>query len=566
MPPVMKSNSPAATSIPQQLRMPLHRLVGLSILVSLVFLAGCQTPKADKAKEKEKDKSKDKAAAVSKPPARMESEFAGPATPKTTPPTPPLPTPSRTSLIPRDAAAAAAGVPGGDKLYTFSAKGLELKDALALFSRNFELNIMPDPDITGTVTVDFKNLSLDKAMDALLETFGYFAEYDRGLIRVKNVSSEVFTIDYLRLVRGGSGSSSATISSGASSGIGSGSSTTVAASGSGNSTSSSASGGGSSGDGAGVSINQNDTVRFWEELDEEIKVLISEKGKYVINRTAGQVFVSDQKANLDRIRSFLSHVRQTLHRQVDIEARIYEVVLNDEFHLGVDWQNVMGKVQDYYLSSGGGATLIPSSRLIVDSPIGGNAPGAPALSLAMGRKEAKVVVDALKEMGTLRIVSQPRIRTLNNQAAMIKVGLDKPFFRKTTQNTASGAVQTTQTSIDVQVVTVGTILSITPQISEDGFVNMDISPIITRLVRTAQSADQSTTAPEIDIKQTSSLVRMHDGATVVIGGLIQNESYKSVRKVPLLGDIPLIGRLVTGNYEDTRKTELVIFITPTIVD
>ena len=526
-------------------------LLTLSLL--LISSTGCQSSKA-KSKEKEK-----LAVPRSMPPARMESEFAPAPIPRSAPPPAPIPPPPRTGLIPRDAQAAAGGLPGGDgKTYSFSAKALDLKDALALFARNFELNIVPDGEIAGSITVDFKNLTLDKAMDALLDTFGYYAEYDHGLIRVKGITNEIFTIDYLRLVRGGTGSSSANISSGASS-KGGGSS-------GGGSSGGSSGGGGSGGDGVGVSINQSDTVKFWDELDEQMKALVSEKGKYVINRTAGEVFVNDSKAKVDQIRVFLSHVRQTLHRQVDIEARIYEVLLNDEYHLGVDWQNIMGRVADYYISSGGGTTLVPTSRLIVDNPIGGASPGAPALSLAMGRKEAKMVVDALKEMGTLRVVSQPRIRTLNNQSAMIKVGLDKPFFRQTTQVTTSSGAVSTQSSVDVQIVTIGTILSITPQISEDGFINMDISPIITRLVNTATSKDGLTTAPEIDIKQTSSLVRMKDKNTVVIGGLIQDESYKTVRKVPLLGDLPILGRLLTGTYDDKRKSELVIFITPTIVD
>jgi MSHA type pilus biogenesis protein MshL len=535
----------------------------------LLPATGCRTTDTP---AKAKARKETPSVARSIPPARIESDIA-PA-PKPRDPVVPRPeeTRPRTGLIPRDAQAAAAGVPGGaDKTYAFSAKGLDIKDALALFARNFDLNIVPDPDIEGTITVEFKNLSLDKSLDAILDTFGYFAEYDHGLIRVRNITSEVFTVDYLRLVRGGTGSSSANIASGSGSGGGS------SGSGGGSGGSSSGSGGGSAGgggassggDGAGISISQSDTVRFWEELDEQMKSLISEKGKYVVNRTAGQIFVHDQRSHLDRIRDFLNHVRRTLHRQVDIEARIYEVALNDEFHLGVDWQNVMGKVGDYYINSGGGAVPSPqilSSRLIVDKPIGGNTPGAPALSLGMGRKEAAAVVDALKEMGTLNIVSQPRIRTLNNQAAMIKVGVDKPFFRKTTQITPTAGAPITQSTYDVQTVTIGTILSITPQISEDGLISMDISPIITRLTETAESPDKSTTAPVIDIKQTSSLVRTRDGGTVVIGGLIQDENYHTVRKVPLIGDIPLIGRLATGTYDNKRKTELVIFITPTIVE
>ena len=93
---------------------------------------------------------------------------------------------------------------------------------------------------------------------------------------------------------------------------------------------------------------------------------------------------------------------------------------------------------------------------------------------------------------------------------------------------------------------------------------MDVSPVITRLVDTV-AGPKDTTAPEIDIKQTSSLVRIREGTTVVIGGLIQNERYKTQRKVPILGDIPLLGYAFRGVYDYKRRTELVIFITPTIV-
>ena len=528
-----------------------------TVLVAAVLTlttSGCKSPQP-------KEKPADKPAVTERPPARMDGEFSQKAEPKTSPPTAPFPDPAHSSLRPKDAQAQAAGVPGGDKAYSFSAKGLDIKDALALFARTFELNILPDPDVTGTVTLDFKNLALEKAMDALLEVFGYYAEYDRGLIRVKGSASEMFTLDYLRMVRSGNGNSSANIASGSSGGSSSGGSSSGGSSGGGSS-----SGGSSGGDGVGISISQSDTVKFWEELDDQMKGLITEKGKFVINRTAGQIFVTDQRPSLDRIRQYLSGVRQTMHRQVDIEARIYEVVLNDEYHLGVDWQNVMGKVGNYYMASGGSVSAIASSRNIVDSPMGGNAPGAPALSLAMGNKEARAVVDALKEMGTLRVVSQPRIRTLNNQSAMIKVGLDKPFFSQTVETTTSTGPALIQTATEVRIVTVGTILSITPQISEDGFISMDVSPIITRLVQTAKSKDGNTTAPEMDTKQTSSLVRLKSGTTVVIGGLIQDERYSTIRKVPFLGDIPLIGKLMTGTYKNQRKTELVIFITPTVVD
>ncbi|MCC6235444.1 MAG: secretin N-terminal domain-containing protein, partial [Verrucomicrobiales bacterium] len=472
----------------------------------------------------------------------------------------PLPTVSRSLLgNPQDAA---TPPPGDGRLYSFSAKDLDIRDALALFARTHDLNVVPDPDVTGSVSVEFKNLALDRAMEAILGSFGYYAEVAGGLIRIRNLRTEFFTIDYLRLIRSGNGSTTANITSGSGSGLGGASGGSPSSSPGGSPGSSG--GGGGSGDSTSVSINKSDSVDFWSEIETQLKTLLSGAGKLAINRVAGTIMVTDQKANVDRISDYLRHVKKTLHRQVDLEAQIFEVVLNDEFHFGVDWQNVMAKLEGAALTSGGLGTGIPSSSLMVNNPIGGNTPGQPALSLAISKGDSKVVVDALREMGNLEVVSQPRIRTLNNQAALIKVGTDKPFFRKSTVVTTSNGASQTQTDVEVSTITIGTILSLTPQISDDGWITMDISPVITRLVATATGPDEST-APEVDIKQASSLVRIPQGSTVVIGGLIQNEHSKTVRKVPVLGDIPILGYPFRGVYDNTRKTELVIFITPTIV-
>jgi len=450
--------------------------------------------------------------------------------------------------------------PRPQKLFSFTAKDLEVKDALSLFARNNELNIVADPEISGQVTLDLRNLSLEKTMEAILDTFGYYAEIDGGLIRVRKTKTDFFTVDYVRLVRSGNGSTAATISGGSSSAGGGGGAPGGAPGGGGTP-------GGPGTDGASVSISKSDSIKFWDELDEQLKSLLSPAGKLAINRMVGTIMVTDQKANVDRVGTYLREIKRALHLQVDLEAQIYEVVFDDEFHFGIDWQNVMGSLEKWAISSGGAAVGIPSSRLIVDNPIGGLNPGAPALSLAITKDQTKIVIDALKQQGHLEVVSQPRIRTLNNQAAMVKVGTDKPFFRQTTILTqGTGPVQT-QSSVDVQTITIGTVLSLTPQISEDGWITMDISPVITRLVDTvsATTGGTVTTAPEVDIKQTSSLVRIREGTTVVIGGLIQNERYKTTRKVPILGDIPILGYAFRGVFENKRRTELVIFITPTIV-
>lgn len=530
------------------------RAGGLALAAALV-MGGCQSTQSKKSAQ-DKWNVPTHGAAATKAPSRLTSPLA------------PAPEPDRERLASEQRAAQdkslSAGVatlkgtavPPNQKLYSFSAKDLEVKDALALFARSNELNIVPDPDITGQVTVDFRNLTLEKSMDAILDMFNYFAEVDGGLIRIRKTKTEFFTVDYVRLTRSGNGSTTANISS--SSGASGGSS-----GGSGGGAGAGGAAGGSGGDSTSVSITKTDSIKFWDELNEQLTSLLSANGKLAINRMVGNIMVTDHKANVTRIGDYLKHIKQTLHLQVDIEAQIYEVVFNDEFHLGIDWQNVTGSLEKWAVSSGGVPAGFPTSRLIVDNPLGGLKPGTPALSLAITKDESRVVLDALKQQGRLEVVSQPRIRTLNNQAALIKVGTEKPFFRKTVFATTGTSSQTT-TDVEVQSITIGTVLALTPQISDDGWITMDISPVITRLVDSVAGPDGAT-APEVDIKQTSSLVRIRDNTTVIIGGLIQNERHKTERKVPILGDIPILGYPFRGVFENKRRTELVIFITPTIV-
>jgi type II secretory pathway component GspD/PulD (secretin) len=161
-------------------------------------------------------------------------------------------------------------------------------------------------------------------------------------------------------------------------------------------------------------------------------------------------------------------------------------------------------------------------------------------------------------------VSKPRLRTLNNQPAVVRVGQDLPIFiRQVTQSPGSPPVITTNET--VQTITVGTVLSITPQVSADGLITLDITPAVSRLVSTQTSPSGGTSAPVIDIRQASSLVRVRDGATVVMGGLIQDSTSSTHRKIPLLGDLPLLGRAFTGEYSTAERTDLVIFLTPRVI-
>ena len=415
-------------------------------------------------------------------------------------------------------------------LYSFRAQELPIIDALALFARSNHLNIVAGPEITGTITVDFHHLPLEQAMSAILEAHGYYWEHLNGLIQVKQFKTKTLNIDYIRLVRSGTGQNRAQLSSGSSGG-----------------------GGGASQNTGQITVNQEDEIKFWEELEKQIKTLMSEEGRLVINRLSGTIQITDRFQRVDEIDHFLDSVHLALYRQVEIEVRIYEVALDDQYSLGIDWSRIN-------FDGTNGAIALAN---IITAPFGGFIAKAATTTISFEDGSFDGVLQALEEQGDIRVISQPRVVTMNNQPALIKVATDQPFFTSTiAQGTAgTGNIVTEQ----ARSVTVGLVLSVTPQISEDGWIMLDVTPILSRLRAVETSPQKTATAPVLDVKQSSGLVRLKDGEMVIIGGLIQEESSETERKVPLLGDIPYLGRLFKGTYTAKRKSELVIFISPKII-
>ncbi|MBL9175757.1 MAG: secretin N-terminal domain-containing protein [Verrucomicrobiales bacterium] len=461
----------------------------------------------------------------------------------------PTPAPPQRELLPAEA----------PRLFSFSAAGIELKTALALFAKANGLNVVPDPDVEGIVTLEVHDLPLAAMMRALLEAADCAWSEESGLIRIRTSETRSFTIDYLRLQRKGLGQNSATLAAGTTGG-----GTTVAGSGSGGGSTGSGTASGSTGGAGGstVQLTAENSINFWTELRDDISRLLTPRGRdaMAINSTAGLIQVTDRPAALGRVERYLHGLQDSVHRQVDIEATLYDVTLNDQFEFGIDWEEV--------IRTSGGAFGIAGNPMIT-RPLGGFDLSPATLSLAFNNSQAKVVVKALQEQGEVRVISKPRVRALNNQTALIKVGTEMPFFQNQSTIIPGGGTTPGASAVieqdTVLTVTVGTILAITPQVSENDWVTLDISPVLTSLLETKLSPNGSTTAPVLDIKQASSLIRIRSGTTIALGGLIQTESAKHRRKIPGLGDIPWLGRLFQGDFDARRKKELVMLITPTIV-
>ena len=439
-------------------------------------------------------------------------------------------------------------------LYSFVAQNLPIQQALQIFREAYKLNIVVDADVVGVITAEFHDLPFDQAMEAMLDSLGLYWERDRSLIRVKARQTKTFVIDYIRLVRSGSGTSLAQISSGGSDGgIG------------GNA---GGGGGGGESESGTISIEQNDTVEFWSELEEQIEALVSDDGRLVINRMAGTVQVSDQYQRVRDIGEYISEINRAIHRQVDIDVRIVEVALDDDFSLGIDWSRITGPGAD-------GLGLDVTTNSIIGQPAGGFIAKIPSLSLNAfnvdgGTLKFSALIDALRQQGTVKVVSQPQIRALNNQSAMIKVGTDRTFFRRELSVDTTSAGSTTLAEDIPQVVTEGIVLALTPQIANNGLIMLDISPVITRVSSVSQVLEANgqvrSSAPNLDIRQASSLVRLGSGETVVIGGLIQDEKSDTQRSLPGIDKIPGLRNLFRGDYQFRGKKELVMFLTARLVE
>jgi MSHA type pilus biogenesis protein MshL len=429
-----------------------------------------------------------------------------------------------------------------------------LPAALRALGRTGQTMIQAEAGITGEVTVDFGGGTVRAALTALLEPAGLFFEATASGIVVRQRQTVLYAIDYPQLTRSGSGSASITLggatggSGGNSHGIQNGAQQNLA-------------NGNTASDATQVSISQENQNTFWTNLEAELRTMLKEGDSLVLNRFSGVAQIAAPVKRHESIRAFIELVNRRITQQVEIEARIVEVTLRDEQKLGVDW--------DLAASTLDGVRVQARAPLDV-AGVGGTLLGANSFAATLGFGRASAVIQALKQQGEVKTVAQPRLRALNNQTAFIKVGEDRPFFRlqQTTtlqQPGATTAFNQTQETFSVSTITIGTILAVTPQIDGDRMITLDVLPAITRLQAIVTSPDGRQTAPVTEVKQASTIVRLRDGETAIIGGLISEETAETERRIPLLGKLPLIGAAFRSKANLRARTELVIFLTPRLV-
>lgn len=284
-------------------------------------------------------------------------------------------------------------------------------------------------------------------------------------------------------------------------------------------------------------------------------------GSIKIDERTNKIAVTDYPEKLDDIgKIILAFDEKT--PQVVIDAQIVEInPKKDQFTMGIDW--------DYWIKKN--IRLIGSLPAQNLSDLASGVPNKLSIGVAAastlvdpsGPGQYKSIIDMLRVIGETKILSSPRIMTLNNQEAKILVGTKEAYITSSTSQAGTGTAVTSQT---VNFVDVGIKLYVTPTINRDGFVIMKIKPEISSSVRTdITSEGQITQIPIVTTSESETSVMVKDGTTIVIAGLKKDQQVKEVRKIPFLGDIPFLGVAFRNTRTESIQTELVIFLTPHIV-
>lgn len=430
-----------------------------------------------------------------------------------------------------------------EKKITFAAQGAKFSSVMFQIAKESGLNLIIDKDVNPDtpITISIKEANLKEALNVVMDISECYYQLKGNILYVKGFEQKNFSIPYVH-------------------------SKTSFGADLGGDTLGSASGGSSSGGSSNGSLkgefalkfnNPEETNDFYEQFEKNVASLISSEGKYTLNRFSGTLNVHDRKKNVDAIEEIIGKIKKQTNRQVLIEAKILEVILNDSHALGVNWDVVTNSV------------FQTGDQLTIGQTLGLG--GAVAGTMTYNTNSFSAVIDALDESGNVDTLSNPSINVLSGQSAIISSGKLVPFWEKEVQTTSDTSASNTEVTYNRRDVLDGVTMGVTPTILEDGRIMLNIIPITSSIEEIIDYKDQNgisvATAPILNIKEAGTVIYAKDNNLVLIGGLINNTTTKEEQKVPLLGDIPYLGKLLfTRTHNSEEKRELVILIRLKIIE
>jgi general secretion pathway protein D len=303
-----------------------------------------------------------------------------------------------------------------------------------------------------------------------------------------------------------------------------------------------------------------------EDAKNEYKTLFA--GTVIVNREAGIINVRATSKQHEKVQEFLDKVMGSAKRQVLIEATIVEVRLNDSYQAGIDWSRLGGLGSTGFIFSQVLGPQIATSLSGASIVRSATSPGIVA-GYVNGNRGILSSVQLLEQFGKTAVLSSPKLMVLNNQTAVLKVVDNLVYFTVKTDTVAgnNGSPAIVNSTSTVHTVPVGVVMTVTPQINNTGNVNINVRPTISRAVgEPAQDpVNEKNKIPVIQVREMESMLQIASGNTAVLGGLMQDEIVNNTDKVPGVSKIPAIGKVFTGKNDTVRKTELVIFLRPTVI-
>ncbi|MDP3211688.1 MAG: pilus (MSHA type) biogenesis protein MshL [Methylotenera sp.] len=451
-------------------------------------------------------------------------------------------------------------------------------------------SMLVHPDITGNISVNLKDVTVFEALDALRSLYGYEYKVDgsRIFIEQQSMQTRVFQVNYIVGQR--RGSSDTRVTSGSISG---GQNNQQGANNTGNTSQVTNNIGGSGNNNSrpltSTSITTSSNNDFWQDLTDSLNGIVgNENGRRIIvNLQSGVIVVRAMPNEIRNVESFLRLMQVSIERQVILEAKIINVQLNDLSQSGVNWSifgssgsntGIVGNINaNTQLASSGNGNLISGDLAAANGNVIANAAttalGGPLFAIALQGANFSTLLSFLETQGDVQVLSSPRISSINNQKAVLKVGTDEFFVTGISSNTtASVGATTTVPEVILQPFFSGITLDVTPQIDKDDNIILHMHPSISQVSTVNKQVTLGGTAGQINlplassnISETDSIVRTRDGRVIVIGGLMTESATSSKSKVPGLGDVKGVGAAFRQQGASKTKSELVILLKASVV-
>lgn len=416
--------------------------------------------------------------------------------------------------------------------------------------------------------VNIHDYTLPELLTFIFDEHNLFYDYNpqKSLLKVSYYNTVNYNVDYINISELTT-SSVKSISAGSTGSSASGTTGTSGTNTATNTNSGTAAGTGGSSTGSSNSdmttVTAMSKFTFWDQLQEHIQEILRIDEEYseaynktLINRDATSITVSGTKRQLSEVEHYIAALKKRMQAQVMIEAHLIELTYNDYSSIGVNWSEFSLALNGSYSNS---LNNIGSPNPLYSFGVNFNPKG---------------LVDFLKKYGEVEVLSNPKILTLSNQPAVINVGQQLSYLYENGAIASTNIQVAATTTKTLGSVFVGLTLNIVPEVSEDGYIIMRINPVTSELLTDSELSSTSTATttnanrvmpPDTRVKQMTSIVKVKDAQKVLIGGLIEKKNFRNDTKVPLLGDIPGLGWLFHNKTDVTRKSELFILLTPTLV-